>query len=107
VDPIHYTPDYAKGESRVAFYLRIEDIILLPKMAGLTFTEDELNEQLTADIRRFNDAPDRVTLVCFIYDPQCVIEDPSQSEKRLSGDRDRHKVRILVTRGHCPNPEME
>lgn len=96
-----YTPSYASGSSRIDFILKNEKIAVELKKTRPNLKSKEVTDQLIIDIARYKSHPDCKTLICFVYDPDHFIENPSAIENDLSGDRDDLRVEVIITpKGH-------
>ena len=91
-----WTPPYAGGNPQTDFLLKLEQIVLEAKMIRSDWGAGELEEQLTLDIKKYNQRPDCRTLVCFVYDPEERIANPHEIENHLGRDRDGLAVRIII-----------
>lgn len=96
VRPDVWTPSYAGGGSRTDFFLGLEQIVIVAKIAGDGLGASQLGEQLSVDIQKHKQHPGCRTLVCFIYDPEGRMADPRGIENDLSGDRDGLTVRVII-----------
>lgn len=87
-----WTPSYAGSSSRVDFLLKKEGLVIEIKKTSTKLKDKELGEQLILDVAKYKSHPDCKTLVCFIYDPEGRIGNPTgliaditkQSNKDLS-----------------------
>lgn len=79
-----WTPSYAGGSARMDFLLKTERIVIEAKMARAGLGRREVGDQLGADILRYGAHPDCGTLVCFVYDPRQLLENPRGLERDLS-----------------------
>lgn len=77
IRPEEWAPSYAGGSSRMDFLLKQEKVVLEIKKASSSLTEKQIGEQLIIDIQRYRGHPECKTLVCFIYDPEGKIGNPS------------------------------
>jgi len=69
-----YTPSYAGGASRIDAVLKKEKIIIEAKKASDNLTANKIGEQLIIDIAKYSQYPAIEMLVCFVYDPDFVVE---------------------------------
>jgi hypothetical protein len=90
------TPSYAGGTARMDFLLKRERIVLEIKKTRSGLGAREIGEQLLIDIARYRSHPDCKTLVCFVYDPEDKISNPTGLERDLSGNRDGLDVRVYI-----------
>ena len=84
VRPEENMPSYAGSSSRVDFALRKEKILVEVKKTRANLKDKELGEQLILDKAHYKVSSDYKTLVCFIYDPEELIKNPSGLERDLS-----------------------
>ena len=96
VRPEEWTPSYAGASSRVDFLLKSERIVIEVKKTRQSLKVGELGEQLIIDRSRYEQHPDCDTLVCFIYDPEGRIGNPTGLERDLENHGGRLKVRVIV-----------
>jgi hypothetical protein len=71
------SPICAGSSSRVDLVLKQEKVLIEIKKTSSNVTEKELGSQLIEDITRYKEYPKANTLICFIYDPEHWIENPS------------------------------
>jgi hypothetical protein len=79
-----WSPSYAGGSSRMDFLLKKENIVVETKKTRKGLTEKKLGEELIIDIEKYKKHPSCKTLVCFIYDPDGLLMNPSGLENDLS-----------------------
>jgi hypothetical protein len=91
-----YTPSYVGGASRMDFLLKKEQIVIETKMASLSLRDRQVGEQLMIDIQRYQAHPDCKNLICFVYDPNSNINNPTGLERDLSKVHDKLKVQVIV-----------
>lgn len=91
-----WTPSYAGGSARMDFLLKSEQVIVETKKTRETLTARELGNQLIEDIARYQSHPDYRALVCFVYDPDGRIPNPTGLEHDLSRDNPFPKVRVYI-----------
>jgi hypothetical protein len=96
VRPEEWTPSYAGKSARMDFLLKDCQIVLEAKKTRKGLGEKEVGDELLIDIARYRAHPDCKTLVCFIYDPEGRIGNPTGMETDLSGERDKLKVIAIV-----------
>lgn len=95
VRPEEWTPSYAGGASRVDFLLKEENIVVEAKRTRDSLADNEVGSQLLVDIARYTSHPDCKTLVCFVYDPEHRIENPSGLTADLS-KQSTESLRVVV-----------
>jgi|SRR5579883_323383 len=91
-----YTPSYAGGNSRIDFLLKSEEIAVELKLARKTLRDKQIGEELLIDIARYQNHPDCKTLICFVYDPDGFVKNPSGLESDLSKTHGKIKVRVIL-----------
>jgi len=96
VRPEEYSPSYAGGASRMDFLLKSEQIVIETKVASATVRDKQVGDQLMIDIQRYRAHPDCKRLVCFVYDPDGFIKNPSGLEADLTRTHDGTEVRVIV-----------
>ena len=72
-----WTPSYAGNSSRVDFLLKKEKIVIEVKKTRASMKDKDLGEQLIIDIAKYKTHPDCKKLICFIYDPEGRIGNPT------------------------------
>ena len=96
IRPEEYTPSCAGSSSRVDFLLKEEKILVEVKYATSKLKDREIGEQLVIDIEKYSKHPDCENLMCFVYDPNLNIKNPSGLEKDLSKKSDRLNIQVFV-----------
>lgn len=79
-----YTPSYAEGSSRMDFLIKNEKIGIEVKKTRKNMSSRNLGNQLIEDIARFRGHPDCKILLCFVYDPDGILNNPVGIETDLS-----------------------
>lgn len=79
-----WVPSYAGSSSRTDFLLKNEKVVIEIKKTGEKLKDKQLGEQITLDAAKYREHPDCKTLVCFVYDPEGRISNPSGLENDLS-----------------------
>ncbi len=97
VRPEEYTPSYAARSSKIDFILKPEQIAVELKMAGPKLRGKEVGDQLIIDIDRYRSHPDCQTLVCFVYDPKRLIDNPVGLERDLSRIEHNFHVKVVIS----------
>ncbi len=93
-----WTPAYAGSNARMDFLLKQESIIVEAKMTRENLLDHQVGDQLIVDIERYSEYPGFHTLVCMVYDPDHLLDNPRALEQDLSGPREKIKVVVLVSR---------
>ena len=78
-----YVPSYAGSASRVDFLLKKERTLIEIKKTRSNLRDKELGDQLILDIAKYKLHPDCDRLVCFVYDPEGLIDNPRGLELDL------------------------
>ena len=71
-------------------------IVLEAKKTRKGLGEKEVGDELLVDIARYRAHPDCKAIVCFVYDPERRIDNPTGLETDLSRERDNLKVIAIV-----------
>jgi hypothetical protein len=71
-----WTPSYAGGSNRIDFLLKEEKIVIETKMTRDTLKDKEIGEQLIIDIAKYKQHTDCKNLICFIFDPKRLLNNP-------------------------------
>lgn len=79
-----YTPSYAGGSARVDFLLKREQTLIEVKKTRDKLKDKEVGNQLILDVAHYKSHPDCKKLVCFVYDPDNLIENPRGLEDDLN-----------------------
>lgn len=95
-----HTPNHAGSSSRMDFGLRDHDIVIETKMTRPTLKNKQIGDELIIDTARYQSCSYCKHLVCFVYDPNGYINNPTGLEKDLSGQRDNVFVTVLVRPKH-------
>lgn len=96
IRPEEYTSSLAGSASRVDFLLKKEQIVVEIKMTRKGLGAKELGNELIIDINRYKSHQDCKTLVCFVYDPEGYINNPSGIENDLEKTSSNFKVRVII-----------
>jgi ribosomal protein S8 len=78
-----WVPSYAGSSSRTDFLLKKEKIVIETKKTSEKLKDKQLGEQIILDVAKYKEHPDCRTLVCFIYDPEGRVSNPSGLEADL------------------------
>lgn len=84
IRPEEWTPSYAGKCSRMDFLLKSEQVVIEVKKTRNTLGAKEVGSQLIEDIERYQAHPDCKTLICFVFDPEGLIANPTGIENDLS-----------------------
>jgi len=76
VRPEEGTGSYAGGGVRMDFLLKAEQLVVETKMTRATLRDRQIGDELLQDVARYQQHPDCKGLICLIYDPSYLIENP-------------------------------
>ncbi|HRH40683.1 MAG TPA: hypothetical protein PKY82_03490 [Pyrinomonadaceae bacterium] len=96
VRPEEWTPSYAGKSARVDFLLKDFSIIVEVKKTRKGLGHKEIGDQLIIDISRYKIHPDCKQLVCFVYDPEGRIGNPTAIENDLKGKHNDLDVIVII-----------
>jgi len=96
VRPEEWAPSYAGSASRVDFLLRNKSIAVETKMTRDGLSDRKLGDELIIDIAHYKQIPGCKHLLCFVYDPDHRLRNPSVIEKDLSKPTDELDVLVLI-----------
>lgn len=96
VRPEEWVPSYAGSSSRTDFLLPQIDTVIETKKTRSGLTAKNLGEQLIIDIARYKRHPQCRRLVCFAYDPEGRIANPSGIESDLNSGDHGIEVRVFI-----------
>lgn len=91
-----YTSSQGGSSSRIDFLLKNEKIVVETKMPRAGLTNKKLADELSVDMIRYQAHPDCKTLICFVYDPKNIIQNPIGFEKDLSRKQGNLEVYVIV-----------
>jgi hypothetical protein len=84
IRPEEWTPSYAGGSSRMDFLLKNEKVVIEVKKTRSSMSDKDLGEQLIVDIEKYQTHPDCERLICFVYDPEGLLGNPTGMENDLN-----------------------
>ncbi|MYN08052.1 hypothetical protein GTP77_11985 [Massilia sp. FT127W] len=96
IRPEEYVPSYASKCSRTDFYLPALKTFIEVKKTRDTLRTKELSDQLIIDITRYRAHPGCSRLICFVYDPDGLIQNPAGIESDLNSDSDGFEVLVVI-----------
>jgi hypothetical protein len=100
VRPEEWNPSYGGVASRSDLLIKSERVVVETKMTRKGLGQREVVEELTVDKAQYRTHPDCDTLVCFVYDPEKRLSNPSALEADLSGvDADLTTKVVVSPRG--------
>ena len=86
IRPEEYSPSYAGGASRIDFVLKDHDIVIEIKMTRKGLADRQIGEELSIDILRYQSHPNCKQLICFVYDPDGRINNPTGLQNDLNSN---------------------
>ncbi|MCJ7444855.1 MAG: hypothetical protein MUO26_10050 [Methanotrichaceae archaeon] len=84
IRPEEWIPSYSGAASRTDFLLKREQIFIEVKKTRNGLDDRELGNQLIVDIHHYKAHPDCKMLICFVYDPEKKIKNPSGIENDIN-----------------------
>ncbi|MCY1232947.1 REase [compost metagenome] len=96
IRPEEWVPSYAGALSRTDFLLPQIDTVIETKKTRSGLNAKTVGEQLIIDIARYKKHPQCRRLVCFVYDPEGRIANPSGIESDLNSGSHGIEVRVLI-----------
>jgi len=93
-----WTPNYAGNSSRTDFVLWKESVVIEAKMTRKNHKQKDIANELIIDKERYRADSRCKTLVCFVYDPTGLCNNPSALESDLS-QTDSPQTRVIVFSG--------
>lgn len=91
------TPSYAGGASRIDFLIKSENIGIEIKKTRQNLRDKELGEQLIIDKGRYKSHHNCKSLICFIYDPEELINNPDGLATDLSEENEDMSVYVVIS----------
>jgi len=91
-----WTPSYAGGSSRMDFLLKREQVVIETKMTRPGHDARSIRDELAVDLLRYQAHPDCKILVCLVYDPKGLIDNPRGFEQDVTGPQGNLTVRVAV-----------
>ncbi len=80
---------------RMDFLLKEEKLVIEVKKTSESIGAAKIGEQLLVDIAKYNEHPDCKVLVCFVYDPDHKIGNPSGLKRDLEA-RSTERLQVVV-----------
>lgn len=96
VRPEEHTPSHAGASSRMDFLIVDHQTAVEVKKTRPQLTDKELSDELILDIERYQKHPSCRILICFVYDPDESLRNPSAIERDLTGQRETLMVKVLI-----------
>lgn len=97
VRPEEWNPSYGGVASRSDLLIKSERIVVETKMTRKGLGQREVVEELTVDKAQYRTHPDCETLVCFVYDPEKRLSNPTALETDLSGEEPGVTTKVVVS----------
>lgn len=101
VRPEEWVPSYAGSASRTDFLLPEVDTVIEIKKTRAGLNAKAVGEQLIIDIANYKKHPQCRRLVCFVYDPEGRISNPSGIEFDLNNSEKEIEVRVSILPKHA------
>jgi hypothetical protein len=98
VRPEDVAPKVAGGTSRIDFFLPEVGLAVELKAARDSLTSKRIGEELIVDTRRYQSHAGVLHLICLVFDPEGLLENPRGLEADLSGARDGLGVTVRIYR---------
>lgn len=96
VRPEEASPSYAGSSSRQDFLLKKEKIVIEVKKTRKSLGAGKIGEELIIDMARYRAHPDCATLVCFVYDPDCWVNNPKGVIADLERGDSEGNTRVVI-----------
>lgn len=95
IRPEVWTPHYAGKSSRVDFFVDEIKTVIEVKRTRAGLADGELGDQLIIDVDRYKVYKDCEQLICFVYDPEFRIKNPTGLMNDLN---EKHKgfVKVII-----------
>jgi hypothetical protein len=92
-----WNPSYGGVQSRSDLLLKPERIVIETKMTRKSLGQRELVGQLTVDKAQYQTHPDCGTLICYVYDPEHRLPNPTAVERDLSRNEGRLTTFVVIS----------
>ncbi|EBS1478561.1 malate dehydrogenase [Salmonella enterica subsp. enterica serovar Saintpaul] len=96
IRPEEYTPSFAGASSRQDFLLKNEKIVIEIKKTRKTLGAGKIGEELLTDMARYRSHQDCDILICFVYDPDCWVNNPNGVISDLESKDTEGRVRVVI-----------
>ncbi|WP_276971008.1 malate dehydrogenase [Tatumella ptyseos] len=96
IRPEEVSPSYAGSSSRQDFLLKKEKIVIEVKKTRKSLGASKIGEELIIDMSRYHKHPDCDILVCFVYDPECWVNNPNGLIADLEESDKEGKTRVVI-----------
>lgn len=91
-----YTPSFAGAASRQDFLLKKERIVVEVKKTRESLGAGKVGGELLIDMARYRAHQDCDTLILFVYDPDCYINNPLGVKADLESKDPEGKVKVVI-----------
>lgn len=91
-----YTPSFAGAASRQDFLLKNEKIVIEVKKTRESLGAGKVGGELLIDMARYRAHQDCDTLILFVYDPDCYINNPLGVKTDLESKDAEGKVKVVI-----------
>jgi hypothetical protein len=95
VRPEEPNPSVAGQSTRVDFFLKQERLIVEAKMAREGYKDAQIGDDLIKDLARYHVREDYDQLVCFVYDPEFLVKNPTGLATDVERQPSRLSTRVL------------
>jgi hypothetical protein len=97
VRPEEPGPSHGGPSSRIDFLIKPYKIGVEVKLAEEGRANKKIKNELAEDKEHYRKIPDCQTLVCFVYNPESVLKNPSGFEKDLSEEKEEMDTIVVVS----------
>lgn len=97
VRPEEWNPSYGGVSSRSDLLIKSERVVIETKMTRKNLGQREVIAELTVDKAQYRTHPDCETLVCFVYDPDKRLSNPTALESDLSSVEPGLTTQVVVS----------
>lgn len=91
-----WTPSYAGGSARMDIFIKDLGIVIEVKKTRQGLKDRKIGEELIIDIAKYKKYPECSKLICFVYDPEGLIGNPSGLASDLSLEEHGFTVEVIV-----------
>lgn len=92
-----YSPSHGGYSSRIDFLLKNDTIGVEVKIANENHSQKNIKKELAEDKEHYRSHPDCETLICFVYDPELVIQNPTGFEQDISETTENLSTIVVVS----------
>jgi hypothetical protein len=97
VQPEEWNPSYGGVQSRSDLLLKPERLVIETKMTRKGLGQSELVRQLIVDKAQYQTHPGCGTLICYVYDPEHRLPNPTAVEREVSGNDGRLTTLVVIS----------